>query len=182
MRRLRPPPMEPVNPGPFGTGVVCALAVPSTTVKHTTHHSRSSSSSAQRRSQTRHGSSMPYVGRRKPSPRQRAPAQKRAEQRSSWLAGSGATSLSRSRRWQSASFWQCWPTRRPDRWQYPPLNRGRALFNPGWVPSTTDAGTSVSLPPAARAGATAVELQWLALAGCQHAGEVELNLILGLQS
>ena len=27
---------EPVNPGPFGTGVVCALAVPLTTVKHTT--------------------------------------------------------------------------------------------------------------------------------------------------
>ena len=26
---------EPVNPGPFGTGVVCALAVPYTTVKHT---------------------------------------------------------------------------------------------------------------------------------------------------
>lgn len=149
MRRLRPPPME---------------------------GSRSSSSSAQRRSQTRHGSSMPHLGRRQRSPRQRAPAQKRAEQRSSWPAASGATGLSRSRRWQSATFWQRWPTRRPDRWQYPPLYRGRPLFNPGWVPRTTDAGTSVSLPPAARAGATAVELRWLALAGCQHSGEVELSL------
>ena len=145
MRRLRPPPME---------------------------GSRSNSSSAQRRSQTRHGSSMPHLGRRKRSPRQRAPAQKRAEQRSSWPAASGATGLSRSRRRQSATFWQRWPTRRPDRWQYAPLYRGRPLLNPGWVPRTTDAGTSVSLPP----GATAVELPWLALAGCQHAGEVELSL------
>ena len=55
-----------------------------------------------------------------------------------------------------------------------PLSKERATRLP--LPCTTDAGTSVSLPPAARAGATAVELRWLALAGCQHSGEVELSL------
>ena len=53
-----------------------------------------------------------------PRPRQRAPAQKRAEQRSSWPAASGVTGLSRSRRWQSATFWQRWP--------YPPPCAGQS--------------------------------------------------------
>ena len=146
MRRLRPPPME---------------------------GSRSSSSSAQRQQHAPSGQEEAQPSAAPPSSEEDKAAHAHAQQ----LAGCKRRDRPESQSpWQSATFWQRWPTRRPDRWRYPPLYRGHPLFNPGLVPRTIDAGTSVSLLPAARAGATGVELRRRALAGCQHAGEVELSL------